>query len=420
MVVKLDIDALSEIYSDQLFFELTPGNQELAFTQVRKGDYPNDSAYWNAYVNQLCLNKFITYIDSELDFKQSPSVWSYQNGLAPFWSIVNGCVLCLDGMRLALIPVQTSDMTEFRVQREWLDLTSWASHYFMAIQVNLDDGWLQVWGYSTHQQFREFGVYDPIDETYSLPIEEITEDLSVFWVTQELSPTPNLIIDALPELSQSQAEKLLVKLAAEKEYSPRLQLPFEQWGAFISNEQYLQKLYHRRLQSDVAQSNELVSQLTAMVNDLGQWLQQGLSTGWQAFDEVFSAPSDNMAFALRHNQATTRGIAIEGVKLIDLGVQLGHQSVALVVGITPMEEKRMGVQVQLLPSDGHNYLPTGVKLSLLSKSSKVLQESVARYQDTLMQLKRFSCPESKGFLVRIALGEFELIETFEIKPRADV
>ena len=255
MTVKLDIDALSEIYSDQLFFELTSSDQELAFTQVRNEDYPNDSAYWNAYVNQLCLNKFIAYIDSELDLKQLPSVWPNQQSLAPFWSIVDGCVLCLGDMRLVLIPSQTLDMTEFRVQREWLDVASWSGHCFVAIQVNLDDGWLQVWGYSIHQQFREFGVYDPVDETYSLPIEEVTEDLSVFWVTQELSPTPNLIIDNLPELSRDTAEELLIQLAEEKEYSPRLQLPFEQWGAFISNEQCLRKLYHRRLQGGAVQSN---------------------------------------------------------------------------------------------------------------------------------------------------------------------
>lgn len=419
MTVNLDINTLSEIYSDQLFFELTSSDREFAFTQVIKEDYPNDSAYWNAYVNQLCLNKFIAYVDSELDLQQTLSVWPNQQDLAPFWSTLNGCVLCIGRMRLALIPSQTSDMTEFRVQRELLDLAPWASHCFMAIQVNLDHGWLQVWGYSTHQQFREFGIYDSIDETYSLPIEEITEDLSVFWVTQELSPAPNLIIDTLPELSQTQSEQLLVKLAAEKDYSPRLRLPFEQWGAFISDEQSMRQLYHQRLQNGAVLSNELAAQLSTMTHDLGQWLQQGLSAGWQTFDDIFSVPSNNMAFALRNNQSTTRGIAIEGVKLIDLGVQLGHQSVALVVGITPLEENRMGIQVQLLPSDGQNYLPNGVKLSLLSRSKKVLQESSARNQDTLMQLKRFSCPESKGFLVRIALGEFELTETFRISPMVE-
>ena len=80
------------------------------------------------------------------------------------------------------------------------------------------------------------------------------------------------------------------------------------------------------------------------MHDVDAWqvLRQGTALGWNALNEVFDVPAGNMALAFRQSPGSSREIRVEGVKLIDLGMQLGQQTVALVVGITAMAENRMG------------------------------------------------------------------------------
>lgn len=414
--MKFSIDELLEIYEEQLFFELTSVDKERVLEYIKPEQYPNQSAYQNACLNWLCLDRFMSYIESEPDLQEKPVVWPSLENLPLVWSIVNGTALVFSKTRLVLIPIQDWDINELRVPREWIDVPAWASHGFVAMQVNLEDGWIQVWGYGTHQQFREVGQYDSLDETYSLPIEVITENLASLWVEKEYVESSYLATSDFPSIPEARVSALLAKLEQSSYYSPRLDYPFEQWGALISDPRWLQQLYHHCLHAQEVADEMLDSQVTDLVNDLGTWLHKNFQAGWQAFDNIFGRPSNNVAFAFRQARSNSRDILVERVKLIDLGVQLGYQSVALVVGITAIEQNRMGIQVQLLPTGHQNYLPFGVKLTLLSQVNKILQESTARYQDNLIQLKRFSCLEGKEFKVQVSLGEASVIEVFAVRP----
>ncbi len=44
----------------------------------------------------------------------------------------------------------------------------------------------------------------------------------------------------------------------------------------------------------------------------------------------------------------------------------------------------------------------------------MLQESVARIQDNLIQLKRFTCPRGKDFKIQVRLDDFSLKENFAL------
>ncbi|MGF1479202.1 MAG: DUF1822 family protein [Cyanophyceae cyanobacterium] len=126
-----------------------------------------------------------------------------------------------------------------------------------------------------------------------------------------------------------------------------------------------------------------------------------------------------LAYSFRHDSSGR--LSVEGVKLIDLGVQLGHQSVVLLVGLTPEADQRVSVRVQLHPAGGQATLPPDIKLALLSPSSKVLQELRARSQDNLVQLKRFTCPVGQRFSIQVALGDFSLTEEFVVElPEGNV
>jgi hypothetical protein len=81
------------------------------------------------------------------------------------------------------------------------------------------------------------------------------------------------------------------------------------------------------------------------------------------------------------------------------------------VNITP-ENDRFGVLVQLHPTGRQRYLPTNLKLSLLSRTGKVLQEVQARSQDNYIQLRPFKGESDRGFSLEVSLGNVQLREDF--------
>ena len=152
------------------------------------------------------------------------------------WQVVNGTAIELDETRLVLIPTEHHNFSDLRVPREWVDLLGWAAHYYLGVELNLEQCWMRVYGYTTHQQLRHEGTHDRIDETYSLEVEELIEDPSVMWTALELSASSRLEVDAMPKLSRHEAEALLKRLSQSAPYSPRLDVPFAQWGALMADE----------------------------------------------------------------------------------------------------------------------------------------------------------------------------------------
>lgn len=121
------------------------------------------------------------------------------------------------------------------------------------------------------------------------------------------------------------------------------------------------------------------------------------------------------AFNFRQREYAIHGFSVTGVKLIDLEMQLGNKSVALLVGVMP-EADELAIRVQLHAVNGETYLPPNVKLALLTKDGVTLQEFSARMQDNFIQLKRFTCPQGTAFRVRVAIDSFSMIEDFVIEP----
>ena len=412
--MALSLDDLAFIYPDQLFLEFSPEERENAWQQAQNQPYSNAAARWNAYLNCLCLNAFLTYLESEPDVREPPKVWPSKAELPSFWEVINGTDIQLGETRLVLVPSEQSHFTEFRVPREWLDIPDWAGNYYLAAELNLEECWLRVWGYATHQQLRNEGRYDRMDETYAIEAEDLIEDLSAMWVARELHPSRRPEVKPLLTLSSSEAASLLEQLGQQTPYSPRLDVPFAKWAALVADGRWRQELYERRLGRLVAAA----APSRAPIN-LGQWFQEVFEAGWQSLDALLNADLGNLAFSFRQSQPSrkeVRKISVEGVKLIDLGMELGNQSVALLVGLTAETSQRVSIRVQLYPARGQTYLPPKIRLALLSQSGATLTESVARTQDNLIQLKRFTCPTGKGFRIQVALNGFSITEDFMIEP----
>ncbi|MFB2892958.1 DUF1822 family protein [Aerosakkonemataceae cyanobacterium BLCC-F50] len=416
MVLKLD--ELMAIYPKQIWIELSPQEQEKAWQQIQQQEYSNAAARWNAYLNYLCLNSFLNWVREDPELRENLQLWSDEASLPSFWEVVNGTKLSFGKSQLLLIPTDKSYFSEFHIPQEWVDIPNWAANYYLAVQLNLNEHWIQVWGYATHEQIKKKGMYDRIDRTYSLDREYLMEDLNIMWVEQELFPAKELKIQPLPTLAVSQTEILLEQLSQRSNYSPRISVTFEQWAAIIANDETRQQLYQKRLLNqengydNVENSILLQNQANEpKIHNLNLWLQNIFVSGWQSIDTLLNTKQTTLAFQFRNDSVLSQ-VPVKGAKLIDLGMELKGVGVMLLVGMTQEIDEKVGIRVQLYPGNGESYLPPNIKLSLLSELGVMLQEVQSRSHDNYIQLKRFKTSQGKSFSIQVALGNVSIKEDF--------
>lgn len=146
--------------------------------------------------------------------------------------------------------------------------------------------------------------------------------------------------------------------------------------------------------------------------NLSQWYLDLFETGWQSLEAIFSG-MDQRKLAYR-NVSSFGKAGVARAKLIDLGLQLGSQSVALLVAIAPYPNKKIELFVQLHPVEGEAYLPPNLRINLLSESGEILQEVKSRNRDKYIQLKRFRGDSGESFNIQVALGNATIEENFVI------
>ena len=149
--------------------------------------------------------------------------------------------------------------------------------------------------------------------------------------------------------------------------------------------------------------------LRASTTKLSQWLQDVFDETWQTIDLLIN-PEANLAYGLRNNADEE----VKRAKLLDLGMQLGNQNVALLVKIKEEANGKLAVSVQLHPGGGARSLPPNLKLILLSKAGKVLQEVQSRTRDNYIQLKSFKGEKGKRFQIQVSLESLSITENFEL------
>ncbi len=164
-------------------------------------------------------------------------------------------------------------------------------------------------------------------------------------------------------------------------------------------------------QGNIAQASTVAQTLSDSLittsNQLSQWFDNIVAEGWQTIEALTQQPQ---------LAATTRGLAdgIKRGKLLNLGLDVGEQSVALVLTITPEADEKISILIQLLPTGSDRILPPALSLSLVSRSAKVLQSATSRDRDNYIQLKSFRGNVGQQFSVVVKLGEVSISESFEI------
>ncbi|MBD2481391.1 DUF1822 family protein [Planktothrix sp. FACHB-1365] len=144
---------------------------------------------------------------------------------------------------------------------------------------------------------------------------------------------------------------------------------------------------------------------------LSLWLADVFEAGWQFISSDLT--DEQQAFAIRSLSGDREEIT-QAAKLIDLGVQLGQITVALLVAFNIESDGRFAVRVRLYPMENQLYLPPGVRLILLGESQEIMQEVPSRLQDNYIQLPRFKGQPGERFQIRVVFGEVAVTEAFQI------
>ena len=229
----------------------------------------NHTSRWQNYLNQVALSVFLPWLKAESD--KSAKIQ------AEAWELVNGTAIAISNAKLVLIPSETEDLSELRVPQEWIDIPSWTADYYLAVQVNIDAGYVRIWGYTTHQNLKQ-GDFNQSDRTYSLTDDRLIGDINALWVARELCPNEvtQVAVEPIAELETARADKLTERLSNPNQLLPRLAVPFANWGALLQNPQLCQQLIAAR-------------RGTPARTPVLKWLRQGLTElsnglGWRQLE----------------------------------------------------------------------------------------------------------------------------------------
>lgn len=145
---------------------------------------------------------------------------------------------------------------------------------------------------------------------------------------------------------------------------------------------------------------------------LSKWFENIFEAGWQSLETLLGINQENLAFSFRSASTLQSEETIKAAKLIDLGVELENQSVALLMAITPTSEQKTIVLVQVHPV-ARKTLPANLKLSLL-EAGKTIKEVESSGKYNYIQLPPFRGNYGESFDIQVSLGEASVTETFEI------
>ncbi|MGF1497338.1 MAG: DUF1822 family protein [Elainellaceae cyanobacterium] len=154
---------------------------------------------------------------------------------------------------------------------------------------------------------------------------------------------------------------------------------------------------------------------------LSRWLADRVETGWRSLESLLGSSRPQLAYGFRTHHALSNA-TVERAKLLDLGLQLDHQSLALLVAIAPTArtdaankaQEMLDILVQLHPGPGMAQLPPDLQMRLCSESGEVLQDVRSRQHDNYIQLKRFRGVTGERFDIEVSLGGTKIVEKFII------
>lgn len=359
---------------------------------------PNATAQHNYIFNSLCLDAVKNWLEANITEEDEEIVIPDIDYLEASWSAVTGTAIALDSMKIAVIPQDTSDIAGISIPREWVDIPQWTPDYYIAAQVDLERKTIWLWGYAHSSTVRKEGNLDRTHQHYNLPLEKMSIDLELFGITHQLlqSPQPNTQDSSTPRKIDKQ--EALKKLSEPSPFSPRLNLPFEDWSALIGDRQWCQELYKQRCPKARSQSS---SSVTKLLHWLKSEVSSTIDSGWKELNKILppSTPTPQLSYALRSNQRDMKNW-VQKAKVIDLKVQLDKSSkIVLLVAITKKADEKYNIVAQLHPDTKQKFVPEEIGFQIVH-DGKVIQETTSRSHDQLLQLG-FAITVETSFSIKV-------------------
>lgn len=152
---------------------------------------------------------------------------------------------------------------------------------------------------------------------------------------------------------------------------------------------------------------------------LSQWLRGQFTSSWQSVESLLEYwEPGSLCFSFRGRcvdifNKEDCGKTVRRAKVIDLGILLNNQPLALIVAVTPVDPQSTTILIQVAPTSPRCLLPPALQLQVRDESEILIREVQARNADNYMQLKLHGHP-GEHFRVQISLGDAYFDEVFLI------
>ena len=380
--MTFDPGALTLTNTTDMWLEISEAEKTKIWEQSQA--FSSVNRRWNAYINRLSLNTVLPWLREE--YAADATVFPALKALPSIWEVVNGIGISLGTTRIALIPSEALDLSELRVPQEWVDIPNWSADYYLAVQVNLEEGYIRIWGCTTHAQLKTMGSYDASDRAYCLNGEDLISNLSILWMAREICPeeVTHLETAPLPELSATQAENLLQRLGNPRLILPRLAVPFQTWGALLEHGGWRQRLYEQRQGAQQQWS-------------IRQWVQSGVSDFAQKFGWGSVELQPTLAGARGSEPESATPTLVRKLTIAQQPYELRLQPKGSIEDSIWRFELRNGNRGELIPS--------GFKLKLLTEDFQPFEGNQAQATNPVNRL-----------YVEVALGDAGEGLVWQVEP----
>jgi Protein of unknown function (DUF1822) len=449
---------LVQIYPEHVWLDIA--DLEISLTKAELNRYWIDKI--GKYLNDLGLVVTSTFPSKDL----------YLSFVS---ETIDGFALSISGVKIVFIPSYDLDLAGFEIQQEWIDLSNWAADYYVPIQIDREHNYLHLWGFISHRSIQKVATLDRTLRSYEIDGSYLIEDLQILWMSCELASDRELTsergkLPLLAPLSRSVVKDSIDRLQKHSSvFSPRLVLPFEQWGAIIDNPEYL----------------NLYLNPAPAITKIANWFRDCLSTsdailerGWLTIEQIstsntilegvwmgneqiidslhseresyrivhsfyanqssnikveippdLTSPSLLLIYLIQHTtDETLRWQAAEYLwkiapdntknwhrRIKDLGLVMKGHKLGLMVAAIPLLDGTYAILNRIYPIGTEACLPPNVRLNLLSESGDTLYQAESRstVMDSYIQLY-FKASIGNLFSVCVSMNDVSITESFLI------
>ena len=270
----IETEMLRQIYPEHVLIDLSSAQVRLNLPSQGQ-----DLSLSQIDLNQLCMTVVKSWISKtiELEIKPVFPCWFGGKDRLDFISkLVNGFAVQIGETKIIFIPSDSIDLEEFTVPQEWVDLPNWAANYYVPVRVDLHGQHLHLWGFISHADLKNKAQFDRVFRNYQIAGVDTIANLDLLQEYCELHTLTKLIeIDAEIDSVHQLSEQLIQKLQQHNSrFSPRLNLPFTQWGAILNHSQWLERYLNPE-------------------TDLSIWWKStklAICDGWESIDNFINPP----------------------------------------------------------------------------------------------------------------------------------